>query len=335
MKSITLPNPPRGFPQVPSYLNDMVELYHQIATDKHLTARYIAAAQAAEDNRIVIMNSIAGFQRWIGTGMKVVFPDPHVFEACINTDALEFIKCRDLKTVYPEFLFYLPSDPPLFVDGDIRIIAVLACLMEDHEQVAELGGEKHTTTYPQKRWISFDSIWSDGTESSFIMGLENDTTMSDEIKHVAQIPLSDDVKFPSESREKAGKAVEVFVNMMLVMQSYPEYCQPFETKHRIGGKTSKTKSVHIVLPDPLRQKIRPHSHSGDTDLPGPSERGLVPVYKWRRGHWRKQPHRIEWEQENPEKAVIDIDEQRRGHLVWMIPVFQRYWERPAVKETVA
>ena len=42
---------------------------------------------------------------------------------------------------------------------------------------------------------------------------------------------------------------------------------------------------------------------------------------WREGHWRRQPHGVRWELNNPDQEVYEFDDGRRYHMKMIAPIF--------------
>lgn len=308
MKTYTIPVPPRGFPIPPSWLNTFINKA-VFATKNQAIMDQIRVQQ---QDGLPIGNQrtlvICACSLLAENGMRTVFPSPEVVSACMNSNALDSVSVSDIREPYREFMFYLPSEPSIFMDGGNgrRLICMIVVF--------------HPTT------IFILPI--DDLQAPYPLAIPRDEMMvAESVRKTCDPQYQTNV--PRETWSMAEKALNLASSMLLLMQSYPSYVHEFRSKHRSGGRARVGKHLRIGLPDSLARTIRV-----GMDHRGEHLGGTVAPH-WRRGHWRRQPHGNRWAMEHPDVAPIIDHRGRACHMDWLIPVFVSGVAAPKPQGTIS
>jgi hypothetical protein len=329
-RPMMLPPPPKGFPKVPSrlafggaefermMLRDRESLFTQF-TYQEFTA-------LPEGDQILTHWEIAGVQRWLQHGKRVFYPTVEITQACKNTDALKTVTGRDVLVSHPSFLMVVPEGEEWDNGRGSTVTSVVVNIMENEPIDILFAKECRTAMHmPNARFLTLSIYWSDDGVQSMCIPLVDDCLIADSFskyskEHIDSV--SDDFIEPEEQEVDTSVGFEIgnfVMNTLLVMQSYPEYITTVEKRmRRLDEKKVKgrIKISTIATPTNLRQQV-PHTPPKIGD---PKSSILKRKTHIRRGHWRRQRHKPEWEMDNPDKLVVIMPDGGHAHMVWIQPL---------------
>lgn len=288
------------------------------------------------EDLIIRLTHMHIIQTWLAENGPTFFVDPDILQACEKTDVLGCIQGSDLKVVYPSGYFCLPSGmghKSPFSDDSVHHIWFKFIEKGDPITIYLNGGKgppRHSDETPliaDSRKLMLISYWDKAHDSqSYNLPLDiPGKTLAESIKHYSEI-ITVDASRPLEQAQTEAETVDfglragaLVCNLCLIMQSYPQYLA------KLGKEASFRQNFANQTPPQsmlirrskerdLQQIVRPHdSHEGDPT-------GRAVSTHWRRGHWRRQPHGVRWEVENPDAKIIVLDDERHAHMQWLEPM---------------
>lgn len=313
------PHPPKGYPPFPHNMRREIESEIVVAAECH-HAEYFERLLASKSRTVqaVQLKGLGLGQRWVEAGRRVVFPSQEIVKACQHTSALKQVMCGDLRTIHPAIMFYFPREPRHHITETEFLYAALVSILEA-PLVTKLNGREFMMLFDARRYFMASFFWmKDGGGSMWGMNLPDEKSL-DFMINDAESNVVGETALPVPAQTVCGRLMEMIVNFLLLMQSYPQYITKFETKAReVGGtKARKLDAYKLALPSNLRRTIMVGQHHSKTHAEGePTSRSP----HWRMGHWRRQPHGPFFETTNPKVAIIVVGEQR-FHMKWIMPLF--------------
>jgi len=333
-----LPDPPKGFPEMNIALS-------------HASADYERMLLRPPNHAIVLhhlktlMNlpqgeqhlstwQVASCQKWIEDGKRTVYPTAEIVDACKHTDAMKGVYGEDIKTTLPSFLLVMPEGTEWENSSGATVSHIIVNIMEDQDIVARFASSNADVSLkmPSKRYIMLSIYWDDFGVQNMSVPMDEDglpigellRKYTEEDHHIAA--RSDTLLSEEEllSDSECGYEISDFVcNVLLIMQSYPEYVTTKEKKMRgldSKKKNKKVKVATIATPSNLRQSVE-FNPSDNKDSKG----GKAPDRKThiRRGHWRRQRHKPNWEIDNRDIPVVIMPDGGHAHMKWIRPLVIR------------
>jgi len=112
------------------------------------------------------------------------------------------------------------------------------------------------------------------------------------------------------------KVAEFTANLLLFMQSCPQYVEKQMRKIRAGSKKNRTPVESLVITAPSHMRLLqdvPLDPSGNQKYDTPST-GSKKHTHWRRSYWRRQVHGMQWELDNPDAKCGTFPDGRKYHM---------------------
>lgn len=298
-------------------------------------------------SRELHIKQIANIQLWQRTNGVTVFPSAELVEKCAHTDSLGSVAGTDIRASFPTIMFTLPRSQAFTVTGATRPAAdrhegdshIGHLLASVHEEGAPLdvivdGGDfYHLNMPPGARHLLVTAFWDRRFVNNFSVPLDSRTIkqtlddlrdhfISDEVR-LALMDMEGVAEEKDETTQISQWACSMVVNLLLLMQSYPDFVQVAEDRHqRPHVYRNKPKPLTYTM-SRVRDLMPPPVREGE--ITGESGRHNSPHAHWRRGHWRRQPHTPGWYAAAVEKggapSEVDLPDGRKAHMVWIEPVF--------------
>jgi len=333
-RNMVLPKPPKGYPCLPRRAAEASAEYERMMhrkKDNPMCELFFMAFQEiggeGGGDRTLAFWEIAGIQRWIKSGQRVFYATPEITEACKNTDAMTSVTGEDIRISHPSFMLVVPeSHGWTNIDGD-KVSHIVVNVMEEESMVARFGGEYISKMgMPSRKYVLLSLFWNNYAIQNCCLPLEEDGATIGELFHKysnehigssLDVFLSEEVK--KSDTEIGFKIADFVANVLLVMQSYPEYIQTVETRAR-GLDTKKLKKTikisTIATTSNLRQQV---SHVPPSNAEGTRSGKNIKTHM-RRGHWRRQRHSLKWEVDNPDVRVVIMPDGGHAHMRWIRPL---------------
>jgi len=337
-RRMILPDPPQGYPELNLALSHSGADYERmmLCPPNHAITQHNlnTLANLPEGERHLQVWQVANCQKWIKDGKRIIYPTAEIVDACKQTDAMKGVYGNDLKMTLPSFLLVMPEGTEWSNSSGSTTSHIIVNIREDQDIVARFASSNAEVSLkmPSKRYITLSNYWDDfGVQNMSCPIDDDDITIGEMLKvytgeehHISS--RSD--KFISEeeklSDSECGYLISDFVcSVLLIMQSYPEYVTTKEKKMRgldSKKRNQKVKVTTIATPSNLRQSVE-FNPSKNKDPKG----GTAPDRKThiRRGHWRRQRHKPNWEINNPDVPVVILPDGEHAHMKWIRPLVIR------------
>jgi hypothetical protein len=295
-------------------------------------------------SRELHIKQIANIQFWQRTNGVTVFPSSELVEKCTHTESLGSVCGSDIKMSFPTILFTLPAKQAFRVkavhhpdaEGESHIGHLLVTVFDDSVPLtvtvdAEEDYRLHMP--PGCRHLLVTAFWDRRFVNNFSVPL-SDKTIRETLNDLRDHFIGDEVRLAlmdqegvreeqDETTQISEWACSMVVNLLLLMQSYPDFVQVAEDRHqRPHVYRNKPKPLTYTM-SRVRDLLPPTVREGE--ITGESGRHNSPHAHWRRGHWRRQPHTPGWyaaaiEKGNAPGEVV-LPDGRKAHMVWIEPVF--------------
>ena len=305
-----LPKPPMGY-VYPSHPN--LVCLGRVATAIHGKVWVKYPEQLRKDMGIELHSRecgiIAAMEKWLKGNGPTFYPSDDILTLCEHTEALSTMHGGDIRPAIPVGLIAFPES---FSKRNKGVTHILFGIHEKNDAMESnyLRAKAESGIMPRTLFCAY---WDNQQDGGFVTStvLSDDRLISDSVKSVV-------------ANAHGGKArnemlVSLIVNILLVMQSYPEYIDRLDGDacrriHTTAAGVPKPYAARIARP--LQQFTAADPHPGSCIEPT----GKTYRMHWRRGHWRRVPHSPQWEAANLERAVVLFPDGRRAHTKWIHPV---------------
>lgn len=325
--------PPTGFsvPPAKGLANVQICAMEMLGTGGPRLRQIVEKGPVLESS--VLMTQMGAVQNWLHRNGPTVFVTQDILSACENTEALGCVTGSDIRTVYPSIFFTL-HDTGGFARPNGCVRYLWCCIIENSIAVW-LGGTREDLPAKGRRLliVAYNTIGE--IADDFCLPLDSDRPLRDVIdaQRKEYLPLHDPGRIEhanggttiTVSNDEQAEAerfglwkCSLVVNLLLLMQSYPQYTRIDAKRSRQSiGHDAETPAFILArsAARPLGQTVNESRHP-ESVPDGSSKRP-----HWRRGHWRRQPHHDQYELENPHVQVLLLSDGRRAHMRWIEPIF--------------
>jgi hypothetical protein len=334
MKNYVAPKPPTGYDMPPFRFTESVKVSAEmLGPDTLITRQMLQTVKAMPHTDYTLMMwELAGVQRWIKYGMPNLFPSDEIVWGCQNTEALTSVTGRDLKTTYPSVMIHIPRRHRWQNGSGHGVSHLIVNVYDGIDEIISKFGDSEALSIKMPdsdRYLMINAFWDDLGCQSLSVPLYDDVSIRSAFEDVAKDgPMVSAFQTPQlmeyvEDDERIGwDMAEAVVNMMLIMQSYPEYITKTKVKTRMpGAKKAKGQTDRIMLgkPSNLRQQVAADPGTGASENSNGSEKHRRPHL--RSGHWRRQRHRADWELANPDVGIVVMPDGGHAHMVHIEPLW--------------
>ena len=327
---VTLPNPPEGH----SHLCKIAKM--QLAwEDMHVRedgqrSTFNVDDWTSEEIKLAGWQACA-LQNWCRLGKRCCFIDAPTFVELMETECVDHVSPNDIIEPYPSFLLSLPEKyAKLYFSspsGDAWMSHLYVNVFDNMFPAdVNFQGRDHTICFGSgERTLMVSGVWKGaqaGVFQTLCLPLDGDETIrtvfaryDDEwIPTTLSDSLSDEERMHDMSISM--KMAEFTANLLLFMQSYPQYIDKVKKNIRAGRKKDKVPSESLIITAPSHMKLRSAVSLDPTDALSESTHstGKTMQTHWRRSFWRRQVHGNLWEIENPDAKCGTFPDGRRYHL---------------------
>jgi hypothetical protein len=313
MGGIMLPQARKGFQQFPvAHIKEMWEL----TTNSRLKIDPKNAFHTEQITRIINKEpreslGMIILQKWIKSRARSAYVTPNMFEALQNTEVLKDTKCDDFKKVFPVLCFV----PPVHTLNTCIWVAYV-----EKDKVELQVGQTLLNLYD---FVSTDYdtiLFCFYHESQIIevggFTLKPGAVLQDVINGLVEKLDASIDKDNSAFRDWYLEVCKITFNLLLLCQEYPEYLRTDSVEEKMRDYNDKTKIIKVrnqVIGSNFN--LRPTVKDSRENQSVPTGRSVIA--HWRRGHWRRQTHGLNYILANPEAKIIE----NKYHMVWIKPVF--------------
>jgi len=293
--------------------------------------------------RVAYINNI---QTWLQGNGPTIFVDEEILEMCENTDVLANIHGSDIKTVYPTGYICLPQGKGFksAYTGD-SLHHIWFQIYEPGMHKAIINGEEFNLGMRGRR-LFIHAYWDTVADcSSFLLPLDSETDVLSEVIRVNSTKLlagqvtrgrkqidgtleggitdtstgMSPEDLSDESHDLCTWMAPLICNILLLMQSYPQYFDKMDiAKSSRQNFKGSPPPVSMILRRSPKKNVFQKVVGSSNERSEPT--GATVSRHWRRGHWRRQVHGDLWELQNPDVRVIEMTENRRAHMNWIVPI---------------
>jgi len=337
-KRMILPTQPKGYPELNLALShagaDYERMLHRPTNHGIVQHHLRKLNELPHGERQLAVWQIASCQRWLKNGLRTVYPTTEIVNACKHTDAMKGVYGADIRTTLPSFLLVMPSGTEWKNSSGSTVSHIIVNLMEDEKIVAKFATSNADISLemPSKRYLVLSIYWDDfGVQNMSVPMDEDGLPIGKLLKRYTgkdhHIPAHSDFLLSEEERQSdsdCGYQIGDFIaNVLLIMQSYPEYVTSKEKKMRgldTKKRNRKIKVSTIATPSNLRQTVEfnPSKHKEYKGGSAPDRKTHI-----RRGHWRRQRHKLQWEVDHPEIHAVIMPDGGHAHMKWIRPLVIR------------
>tara|TARA_R110000751_G_scaffold72474_6_gene146976 strand:- start:363 stop:1610 length:1248 start_codon:yes stop_codon:yes gene_type:complete len=286
-----------------------------------MAAHAIACQPQHERNRFVY--EVAGQQRWLNRGGRICYPDFDVVNSAARSK-LRGVRGLDILTTYPSIMFNFPIGiPGLPTHTLVNMFDVDEGGLTVRITKPKPGGPAPYTQphprHPREHRVIIIENWHEDTELDTYLCFALDAGEIDSMSPNSQLNTIWHMDAAEAAAHQGKRDFDMAINLLLIMQSSPDYIVGTEAKQRKFGKKKGTESsshIRLVRPTRLVQQV-PYDPTGLSTVKGA---GTVTPH-WRGGFWRRQRHAIAWEIDNPDVAVITMPDAGRAHMVHIEPLW--------------
>ena len=281
--------------------------------------------QRTSSERTLLFIEGGGTQRWAEHGMQIVYPDPDLVAALIRTDVLDCVTASDVRGRSTSFLIVWPKATMVGVHD--TAVASIVNIWNDDKMTMRIGGDKHTHRMPEHRFMTMQTAWAGGGVNNGCLSLSTrrDHTLADEVEEVldpscALQQRGDDHSFngplEGERVDDGRSMIKAILNLVLLMQSHPEYIEEIKIRQRmkVNGKKATKRTAHRIgrsIDAVSRVPLEPVK----PDRKPPT--GKTRSSHVRNAHWRRQRHGDAWAAANPDVIEVTMPDGGRAHMVWI------------------
>lgn len=327
--------PPEGFAPPSKGAIESFSIYatlmHKSALGEQVMKRIL---EEPEPHYSAHMGYIYMAQKWMTENGPTIFMSEQILNACENTEAFKGVEGSDIKTTYPIGYLSLPKGRGFISKqtGD-RLGHIWFTILEKNDKVPFLLNNKvqYLKTQDFGRKLFLQGYWDKSQEcSSFSLPLDDSgVSLYDTLErarhklcadnHVSRITSTEVLL--EEAKDLGLWIGSLAINLMLIMQSYPQYLEKLSAKDsaRQNFKDKEPPTSIIIRPSKSQPILRTVENETDEFPSEPT--GKTVGNHWRRGHWRRQPHGEYWELQNPEVQVVILPDKRHAHMRWILPIY--------------
>lgn len=345
------PNTDRWFAKRPTgfcaYNSHMRSSFDEIHLTTHTNTGMSQLFDGMPDgSRQLHTKQLVGVQLWQRTNGPTVFPDAEIVEKCLHTESLGSVAGDDVRATFPTVLFTLPEAQRFHVPDTQHTPGVprpsvdhlLVSIFDDNTVLRGVIDGTEAVAMPMPpgaRHLLITAFWDSQFVNSFSVPLTADT-IRDTLSELQGHFIGDEMRMhgmdaagvlreQTETEAVSGWACALVVNLLLVMQSYPQFVKRADDRHqrphvyrdKPPPVTYMMGRVAPLLPRPVPDAPRLAGNAGGNHA--------APRVHWRRGHWRRQPHTPAFmllaasRGEAPKE--VSFPDGRMAHMVWIEPVF--------------
>jgi hypothetical protein len=330
--------PPAGFSLPSEAAISDVSIYANFIYDTDIGRMLeTAIANLSSDSQSSRAAYIQNIQKWLQDNGPTIFVDEEMLQMCQDTNVLSHVRGTDIKTVYPVGYICLPKGKGFtssFTKDSLHHLWFQIYEAGSHDLL--INGKKHTLEMKGRR-LFIHAYWDRiGDCSSFLLPLDNENDILEEVIKVNSTKLLAGQVNRGKTDTSTGMSVEelnkesselsnwmapLVCNILLLMQSYPQYFEkmPKENSYRQSFKGKKD-PVSLRLHRSSKMDIFQKVYETESKKENAETENNKICRHWRRGHWKRQVHGDRWELENPEAKIIHMKDGRRAHMRWIMRV---------------
>ena len=324
---MVLPNPPKGHAQSSKRMHrhlgfsasgmhfDRPDWYARIA------AASIDSQTRHDRNRLVY--EVGGQQRWLSRGGRICYPDAEVVDSAARS-RLRGVRGLDILATYPSIMFNFPVGIPglpthtlvnIFDESESSVTVRMA---KPKPGGPEPFTQKHPR-HPRDHRVIMIENWHEDVSLDTYQCFALDEDEIDSSGPNSQLREFWHMDASCAAASQGMRDFDMAINLLLIMQSCPEYIVGTEGKSKKFGRkkgTERCSHIRLVRPTRMIQRV-PYDPSAPSHVKGS---GSVSPH-WRGGFWRRQRHSIAWEIDNPDVAVIPMPDGGHAHMVHIEPLW--------------
>jgi len=321
-----LPRPPKGHApsskRIHRGLGFSASGLHFERPDWYANMAAAAIGQQQSDDRNRFVYEVAGQQRWLNRGGRICYPEFDVVNSA-SRSRLRGVRGLDILTTYPSIMFNFPIGiPGLPTHTLVNIFDIDETKLTVRLTKPKPGGpDPYTQPHPshegEHRVIMMESWHEDSSLDTYLClaldGEEIEATTKEQLNTIWHMDAED------KACDQGVRDFDMAINLLLIMQSSPEYIVPTETKARRFGQkkgTDRSTQIRLVRPTRMVQQV-PY----DPSVPSSVRGNGTKAPHWRCGFWKRQRHSLTWEIDNPDVSVITMPDGGRAHMVHIEPVW--------------
>ena len=328
---LALPTPPAGFhhshTSVASAIGNAVAI--KDTRDKMRTEimTFLDKEQTSMEKTLSYIES-GGIQRWHRKGLQMVYPEASMVKAFLQTDVLHSVTGSDVRGRSSSMMINWPKGVRLCRSEDQPTHTLVNIYSGEGLSVGiGKGAEPLKLKMPTYRFLTITTYFVNGGANNGSFMLSDQTSLAEEIAETllpenALTTRDDenvlhDAEWEAERVEDGRDIFTAVLNLVLVMQSHPEYLHDITVKQRQTFESNKAKrttatrvgrSVDVENPVPYDPA---KGTANDDGLPV-SRRAHT-----RNAHWRRQRHGEEFEKRNPDIIRVTMPDGGSAHMVWI------------------